>query len=620
MSTTRSSPTDLLCPQTSTLAALHTDLRPARDDAELEAGTEVEEGDEEALTPALTRVVVVAGLGGLLFGYDTGVCSGALLQIGDALGGQLLTTSQETAIVVSALYGALVGSLVASKVADWAGRKPVMLGAAVLFAVGALEQAAAQTLKEVLLGRVMVGLAVGLASMVLPVYLGEISPPALRGRIVGSLVVLITGGQVVAYCITAALMHVDKGWRWSFGLGAAPAVAQLVLSFSIPESPRWLVRQGRIVAARRTLSLLSPHVTPGSIQRRLGAILAETSDLRDERSSTATKGDWRRRLRSVMRACTWDELRQGRLGALWYDRASRRALAVAVGLQWFQQSTGFNNLMYYSGKILAQTHLSQPAAFAIFIAVSNFVATLVALRLIDHVGRRYLLLRTFVGMFLGMALLSFAFLFIPVDIRVVDGAGEVPSSNASTSPWAFVALAAMVGFCASYALGVGNVAWVVQAEVFNQDLRAVGNGLATAANWSGNLLVSSTFLFISKALTPAGAFALFSLVSVGGWLFTFFFLPETKGLSLEEVRALFEQQVGLTPGSSHSLLAAAHEAHERGEDYVVGDESEVDEAQGLVSSRREEDEEAERGAAGLGGQLGEGRRRDDGDDDDGPRV
>lgn len=365
-----------------------------------------------------------------------------------------------------------------------------------LFAVGALEQAAAQTLKEVLFGassrsglalverpcaaalagfvepenedltphcpagRVMVGLAVGLASMVLPVYLGEISPPAFRGRIVGSLVVLITGGQVVAYCITAALMHVNQSWRWSFGAGAVPAVAQLVLSFSVPESPRWLVRQGRIVAARRSLSLLSPHAAPASIQRRLDAIQAEASDLRDGGSSTATKGNWRSRMCGAVRGCSWDELRQGRLGALLHDRASRRALAVAIGLQWFQQSTGFNNLMYYSGKILAQTHLSQPAAFAIFIAVSNFVATLVALRLIDHVGRRYLLLRTFVGMSIGMALLAFAFVFISADVGNVDGL-VAPSA----SPWAFVALAAMVGFCASYALGVGNVAWVVQSEV-----------------------------------------------------------------------------------------------------------------------------------------------------------
>ncbi|GAA5909383.1 hypothetical protein JCM8208_005724 [Rhodotorula glutinis] len=615
MSITRSSTTDSLQPQPSTSLAPYANLRPAHDDAELETDSPVDEIDEGELTPALMRVVVVAGLGGLLFGYDTGVCSGALLQIGDALGGQRLTTSQETAIVVSALWGALAGSLVASKVADWAGRKPVVLGAAVLFAIGALEQAAAQTLKEVLFGRVMVGLAVGLASMVLPVYLGEISPPAFRGRIVGSLVVLITGGQVVAYCITAAFMRVDKGWRWSFGLGAVPAILQLVLSFSVPESPRWLVRQGRIIAARKTLSVLSPHASPTSIERRLDAIQADATDPRGERARTAIKGGWRSRVRDVVREYSWDELRQGRLGALWHDRASRRALAVAVGLQWFQQSTGFNTLMYFSGKILAQTHLSQPAAFAIFIAVSNFVATLVALRLIDRVGRRYLLLRTFIGMVICMALLAFAFLFIPDG--AVEGPGDEPGEG--TSPWAFVALAAMVGFCASYALGVGNVAWVVQAEVFNQDLRAIGNGFATAANWTGNLLVSSSFLYISKAVTPAGAFVLFSLVSVAAWLFTYFCLPETKGLSLEEVRALFEQQVGLDSTSSAAGAGTtADDAHERGEYRVVDEESEVDEAQGLTNSSREQGEEGP-GATAHGDRLRDDRRRVGCDEDGGTR-
>lgn len=306
----------------------------------------------------------------------------------------------------------------------------------------------------------MVGLGVGLASSCLPLYLGEISPRAFRGRIVGSLVVLITGGQVVAYCVTAIFMHVSKGWRWSFGLGAVPAILQLLLSFAIPESPRFLMRRNRVVAARRTMKVLQPRATHEAIQRRLDEFQAEASDLLPgELTTTALpKGDWRERVRSFAHGYSWTSLQQGRLGALWHDRATRRALVVAVGLQWFQQATGFNTLMYYSGRILEQTHLSQPAAFAIFVAVSNFAATLVALRLIDRVGRRYLLLRTFVGMMAGMALLAFAFALIPA--RPDDASGK-----GGASPWAFVALAAMVMFCSSYALGVGNVAWVVQAEV-----------------------------------------------------------------------------------------------------------------------------------------------------------
>ncbi|BGP41476.1 hypothetical protein JCM10449v2_005463 [Rhodotorula kratochvilovae] len=585
-STPRSSVSDSLSPQQAAHTLSWSAPPPERDDAELAEDAPGIEGDEGELTPALVRIVVVAGLGGLLFGYDTGVCSGALLQIGSALGGHPLTTAQETGIVVSALWGALGGSLLASRLADWKGRKPVVLGAAVLFALGALEQAAAQVYKEVILGRVLVGIGVGLASMVLPIYLAEISPPAYRGRIVGSLVVLITGGQVLAYIVTAAFFNVDGGWRWSFGLGAVPALVQLVLSFSMPESPRFQLRRGRVVGARKTLQLLHPHASPEAIQRRVDAIQAEVSSLPDDREAPGAKGGWSDRVRVQLGSLSWSSLSKGRLGALWHDRATRRALSVAVALQFFQQATGFNTIMYFSGTILAQTHLSQPAAFAIFVAVSNFLATLVALRLIDRVGRRALLLRTLLGMVSGMALLAFAFAFIPLAPEGADAADAADAAAAEgASPWAFVALAAMVIFCASYALGIGNVAWVVQAEVFNQDLRAIGNGLATAANWSGNLLVSSTFLYISKAFTPAGAFALFSLVSVGAWIFTYLFLPETKGLSLEEVRALFEQQVGLAPGSSAAAAGASggNGAAERGQYHVVGEESEGDEGEGLLA-------------------------------------
>ncbi|GAA6050686.1 hypothetical protein JCM3770_000892 [Rhodotorula araucariae] len=576
----RSSGSDSLSPQQAASTLSWSAPRLERDDADLAEDAPDVEGDEGELSPALVRIVVVAGLGGLLFGYDTGVCSGALLQIGSALGGRPLTTAQETGIVVSALWGALAGSLLAGRLADWAGRKPVVLGAAVLFALGALEQAAAELYREVILGRVLVGIGVGLASMVLPIYLAEISPPAYRGRIVGSLVVLITGGQVLAYVVTAALFSVHDGWRWSFGLGAVPALLQLVLSFSMPESPRFQLRRGRVVAARRTLQVLYPHAAPEAIQRHLDAIQAEASALPGERGATNVKGGWRARAARQLRGLKWASLRDGRFGTLWHDRATRRALAVAVGLQWFQQATGFNTLMYFSGKILEQTHLSQPAAFAVFVAVSNFVATLVALRLIDRVGRRALLLHTLVGMVGGMALLAFAFAFIPLGPEGGDAAVE---SARGASPWAFVALAAMVVFCASYALGIGNVAWVVQAEVFNQDLRAIGNGLATAANWSGNLLVSSTFLYISEAFTPGGAFALFSLVSVGAWVFTYLLLPETKGLSLEEVRGLFEQQVGSahdSPASGADAGCSDTVAEERGRYHTLGEETEAEEGDG----------------------------------------
>ncbi|GAA5860970.1 hypothetical protein JCM3774_003207 [Rhodotorula dairenensis] len=517
------------------------DTLPELEDREPE-GTD----DASEMTPELIRASAVAGLGGLLFGYDTGVTSSALLAIGTALGGRELTLGEQTGIVVSALWGALLGSLVTGRIADIWGRKPVIVAAAVLFILGALEQAAAQFFKEVILGRVLVGIAVGLSSMILPIYLAEIAPSKFRGRVVASMVVLITGGQVLAYVVGASFFHVTKGWRWMFGLGAVPAITQVLLSFSLPESPRYHLRKGRIVTAQKTLQRLNPSWSPETVQARLQALRVEVQAREAPRASPPDPqrllAGWRQKVLNWRPSL----LRDGKLELLWKDRANRRALLVACGLQFFQQATGFNTLMYYAAKIIHQTGLGQPAAFAVFIAVSNFVSTIIALRLIDRVGRRALLLRTLLGMVGGMALLSFAFLFIriaPPPTMLGDPVDEAPGP----SPWAFVAVFAMCGFCVSYALGLGNVAWVVQSEVFNQELRAFGNSLATAVNWTANLLVSSTFLHLSHAATPAGAFGIYATVAGLAWLFTWSFLPETKGLTLEEVRAVFEREVGMAP-------------------------------------------------------------------------
>ncbi|CDR36107.1 hypothetical protein NBRC10512_004988 [Rhodotorula toruloides] len=596
----RSSASDSLSPQQAAHSLSWS--APPGETADEEDGLEdVDEESEGRLTPALIRIAGVAGLGGLLFGFDTGVVSGALVAIGTDLGGRALTLGEETGIVTSALYGALAGSLFASRAADFWGRKPVIVAAAVLFALGALEQAAAQVYKEVILGRVLIGIGVGLSSMTLPIYLAEISPAKFRGRIVASLVVLITGGQVLAYIVDAIFYPVTKGWRWMFGFGAVPAVVQLLLSFSLPESPRFQLRHDRVASARKTIRQLNPTLSHAAVQRRIESIQAEVQGAKEsDRADEAREGGvplnlarWKKWLQEVR-----NDIQEGRLGRLWRDRVSRRTLLVAAGLQFFQQATGFNTLMYYSAKIIQLSGLGQPVAFAIVVALSNFLSTIVALRLIDRMGRRALLLRTLIGMIFGMSLLAFSFVFI--HLKADDAVQEAAAGQSGPSPWAFVAILAMCIFCVSYALGIGNCAWVVQSEVFNQDQRAVGNGIATAVNWSANLLISSTFLHLASAITPAGTFALYSLISLAGWIFTWRYLPETKGLSLDEVRELFEREVGVDG------MAAAPSGPTDGEAayHVVGEETseeEEEERRISVDVAQEGREESRKGGERSGG-------------------
>ncbi|GAA5926893.1 uncharacterized protein JCM15063_000398 [Sporobolomyces koalae] len=504
-------------------------------------GVEPEEtnDDEGQVTPDLIRIAAVAGLGGLLFGFDTGVVSGALLSLSHDPGVlDPLSTSQESLLVTSALIGALCASLGAGKLADTKrlGRKGVIVIAAVLFALGAAEMAAAQVFKEIVLGRVLVGIGVGLASTVLPTYLAELSPPRFRGQIVSSLVVLITGGQVLAYIVDSICIRFTSGWRWMFGFGVIPALVQLVLSFSLPETPRQLLRTGKIAKARKVVKRLNPNWTPDRIQQELDTLTSEVGWQEPERiyesrppAERSTRIDWNEWTSKI-------KTRRKRLvQLLWRDRANRQALIVACGLQFFQQATGFNSLMYYSTKIIQQTKLSSPATFALLIATANFVCTVIALRLIDRTGRRKLLLRGLAGMLVGMLVLSISFAFIRDDEPNSD-----PPTPHRAGAAAVIALIGMTGFCSAYALSLGNVPWIVQSEVFKQELKAVGTGLSTSMNWFANIFVSSTFLHISQAIGPSGAFGGFAGICLFGFGFTYYLLPETKGLSLAQVRKLFE--------------------------------------------------------------------------------
>lgn len=339
------------------------------------AASEEDDGDDEDnLSPLdvselssasyLAQLTGVACLCSLQFGWDTGIASGMLVAIHADLGHELSEGEQEL-IVSATTVGAIFGSIIAGRMADWLGRKKVMVASGALFLLGALEQAASQVLRELVLGRVLVGLGVGMASMVVPTYLAEVAPTKVRGRIVGINSLLVTGGQVIAYLIDAAFYHLPHGWRWMVLAGGIPAIFQLVGMIYLDESPRWLVAKGRIIRARRVLQRIYPHASVRMIDNEIDRIArsmdgatqredvdpdaAPSIDRRteeDENTGSDLQATFDRiaaapaQLTSSARQRTTQV--KSKLNMLLHDPTHRRALLIACGLQFFQQATGKN--------------------------------------------------------------------------------------------------------------------------------------------------------------------------------------------------------------------------------------------------------------------------------------
>ncbi|KAI1376038.1 general substrate transporter [Hypoxylon crocopeplum] len=428
-----------------------------------------------------------AGISGLLFGYDTGVISATLVSIGTSLSGRTLTSLDMSVITSCTSLFALIASPISSILADYFGRKPVILLSDLLFVFGAVVQAVSFTVSGMVFGRSIVGAAVGAASFVTPLYIAELAPPTYRGMLVTMNVLSITLGQVVAYVIGWIFAeHGDPstGWRWMVGLGVLPAALQCVLLLFMPETPRWLVKAGKSPEARRVI-----EKTLGSdlASRRLvdSVVKSIEMEIREEQGNAVlTSG----------RGKSWF---QG-----WHDLfgvpKNRRALVIACLLQGLQQLCGFNSLMYFSATIFTMLGFSIPTLTSLTVAATNFAFTVLALFLIDRIGRRRILLYSIPFMVGGLLLSAFGFSLIKLssgDPNVgdhmpitVDAASSVPSRHA-----AVIILISIMIYVASYALGLGNVPWM-QSELFPLNVRSLGSGLATATNWMANFIIGLTFL------------------------------------------------------------------------------------------------------------------------------
>jgi sugar porter (SP) family MFS transporter len=427
----------------------------------------------------------ISALGGMLFGYDIGVISGAILFIKTDFP---LSPSLEEIVVSSVLLGSLVGAMLGGILADRLGRRRLLIITAVVFGLGAIGAALAPDTAWLIAARVVAGTAIGIASFVAPLYISEIAPVEIRGKLVSINQVALTSGIVISYLIDYAFAG-SQAWRWMFALAVIPAAAFGVGLMFIPNSPRWLVGCGHVDQARAVLQRIRG---PEQVESELSAI----------RHSVAQQKEH------------WSEL----LGPL-----LRPAMIVGVGLAIAQQITGINTVIYYAPTIFKFAGLSS-ASVAILasvgVGVVNVVLTVVAMQLIDRVGRRPLLLVSLAGMALGLFVLGLAF--------------SLPQLSGSLG---WIAVASLMVYVGSFAVGLGPVFWLILSEIYPLRIRGRAMSVGTVANWSANLIVALSFLTLTQVLGKPATFWLYGIVSVGSWLFAFFLVPETKGRSLEEIEA-----------------------------------------------------------------------------------
>jgi len=440
-------------------------------------------------TRRLGLVAVIATLGGLLFGYDTGVINGALDPMERDLG---LTPLTEGMVTSSLLLGAALGALVGGRLSDAHGRKQNIVLLAIIFIVGTLACVFAPGTAFLIGARFVLGLAVGGASVTVPVYLSELAPVEKRGSLVTRNELMIVTGQLAAFTINAVIGNVwgeQEGiWRVMLAVAAVPAVGLLIGMLRMPESPRWLTSKGRDDEALAVL-----HQVRGPDRAR--AELAEVHALAEEEARAHTGG--------------WSDL-----GVPWI----RRVLMIALGIAVVQQITGVNSIMYYGTQILEDAGFSSNAALVANIAngVISVLATFVALRLLNRVDRRPMLLAGLAGTTTVLLLIGLASLLLPSGLLR-----------------AFVVLALTVTFLAFQQGAISPVTWLMLSEIFPLKLRGFGMGVAVLVLWLTNFLVGFLFPQLVAWLGVSTTFFLFFVLGLCALVFVRRSVPETRGRSLE---------------------------------------------------------------------------------------
>jgi sugar porter (SP) family MFS transporter len=433
----------------------------------------------------LWKISSIAGLGGILYGFDMGVIAAALIFVRESFS---LSTRMEEVVVSVVLVGAMSGAFAGGAIADRIGRRSTLLWGGAIFLVGSLLAPASPNAITLIVARALLGVAIGFTSVTAPVYVSELAPPKSRGMLIGLYQFALTLGialaDLVGYWLSA-----QHAWRLMFGLGALPAALFVVLLLTLPESPRWLYAQNRISEAQSVLKVFTDEA---------GARLL----IEDIRSALQIKVERR-----------WS--------ALW-GSGVRYSLLVAVGFTVLQQVTGINTIIYYGPQIfsLAGITSNRSAIFAtLLVAVTNVLATIIALVLVDRVGRKPLLYVGITGMTASLLLLAYSF-------HNTAAFGAAPG---------VIATICLMVYITCFAFSMGPIAWILVSEVFPLQLRGRGVAAASLGSGASNFLVSLTFLSLIKGAGNVATFLIYAGFCILTLLFVRYIVPETKGRELESI-------------------------------------------------------------------------------------
>ena len=425
-----------------------------------------------------------AALGGLLFGFDTGVISGAIHFIKIEFN---LNAYQEGFAVSNLMIACVIGALLAGPIADWTGRKKVLILCAVLFTVSAILSALPRSFTELVIARFIGGMGVGMASVVSPMYIAEISPAKIRGRLVALNQLAIVVGILLSYLSNWLL--VDTGinnWRYMLVAEILPAITFLVGLFFIPESPRWLTKEGLEKEALDVLNVVA------------GAANAD-HELQEVKKSLAEK---RTSLKELLHP------------------SLRRVLVVGILFSLFAHITGIDTIIYYGPIIFLESGFKTDSALlaSVMIGITNLIFTFVGMAMVDKAGRKFLLLVGLAGMGISMTLV-----------------GLCMQSDMISAKWTLLWI---MTYIASFAMSIGVVIWVYLSEIYPTRVRGQALSVATMVLWLGNVILTQLFPVMMERF-GGGTFYIFSFICLLAFIFTWTMVKETKGVSLEEIEEMW---------------------------------------------------------------------------------